>query len=193
MSIPVSCVEQSRWDGARHAEPFAPSPDAAFPSLRAAKSARMRASMAVADDARADQGEVWDLVGPAPMADAYAGHDEAVGSLSGLIARQDGQCGALVALGGRFVVLDHVSRPDAWAALHVPLVRGYALDAVRRGSAHREEAPSTADARAWLARRLDARVDRVPATGLGDRVRTGAGTGLAVGGELIQLSVYATN
>ncbi len=190
VSIPVTCVERSRWDGARHAEPFAPSPAAAFPTLRAAKSARMRASMASAEDARADQGEVWDMVGPAAMADTFAGHSEDVDSLSAQVARQDGQCGALVALGGRFVVLDHVSRPDTWAALHVPLVRGYGLDAVRRGG--RGGTPSAADAREWLARRLDARVERGPSPGLGDRIRTDAGTGLAVGGELIQLSVYAT-
>lgn len=189
VSIPVSCVERSRWDGRRHSEPFTPSPATAFPALRAAKSERMRASMAVAAEARADQGEVWDMVGAGPMADAFQDHAGDVDTLSERIARRDGQTGAIVALGGTFVVLDHVSRPDAWAALHVPLVRGYALDAIRRGE--RGETPTTTDARAWLARMLDAEVALVPSTGLGDRLRTDASTGLAVGGELIQLSAYA--
>lgn len=189
VTVPVSCVEQSRWDGRRHHEPFAPSPDAAFPALRAAKSLRMRESLAMAADARADQNEVWGMVGPAAMAEEFAGHAGDVDSLSAAVPRRDGQTGALVALGGRFVVLDHVSRPDAWAALHAPLVRGYALDAIRRGE--REAPPSAADARQWLARRLEAEVARGPSNGLGERIRTDAGTGLAVGGELIQLSVYA--
>lgn len=189
VSVPVSCVERGRWDGARHSEPFAPSPAAAYPELRAAKSARMREALAVAADARADQGEVWDLVGPDAMAASYDRHGDDVEALSAAVPRHDGQTGAIVALGGRFVVLDHVSRGDAWAALHGPLVRGYALDAVRRGG--RGPAPTVADARDWLAGALDAALARVPAPGLGDRVRTDSGTGLAVGGELIQLSLYA--
>ena len=189
VSVPVSCVEQGRWDHRRHGEAFTPSPAAGFPSLRAAKSARMREAMAAAAPARADQGEVWAMVGPDAMADEYAEHDDDVETLSARVARRDGQTGALVALGGAFVVLDHVSRPDAWAALHAPLVRGYALDAVRRGA--RGPVPSVADARGWLASALDAEVARAPAPGLGERVRTAAGTGLAVGGELVQLSLYA--
>ncbi len=189
VSVPVSCVEQSRWDGARHSEPFAPSPAAAYPELRAAKSAKMRAAMAVSADARADQGEVWAMVGGGAMQEQYAAHGEDVDGLSARVPRRDGQTGAIVALGGDFIVLDLVSRPDAWAALHGPLVRGYALDAVRRGG--RGSAPSVDDARAWLAAALDAAVARVPAPGLGDRVRSERGTGLAVGGELVQLSLYA--
>ena len=40
------------------------------------------------------------------------------------------QVGMLAAIGGRFVVLDYVSDVEAFAALHDPLVAGYALDAL---------------------------------------------------------------
>jgi hypothetical protein len=185
VSVPVSCVEQGRWDGRRHSEPFAPSPTAAFPALRAAKSARMREAMAAAAPARADQGEVWEMVGPDAMAESFTGD---VDALAGGIARRDAQIGAVAAIGDRFLVLDLVSRPDAWAALHGPLTRGYALDASRGSSG---ATPSTSAAREWLDRQAAARIELAPAVGLGERVRTGSGTGLVVDGELVQLSVYA--
>ncbi|MEA2126969.1 MAG: hypothetical protein QOI80_3751, partial [Solirubrobacteraceae bacterium] len=138
----------------------------------------------------ADQAEVWAMVGAGPMQEAYADHAHDIESLIGGMPRRDGQTGALVAIGGSFVVLDLVSRADAWAALHAPLVRGYALDAVRRG---RPGPTPTADAaRDWLERMSAAPVASAPAPGLGERIRTPAGTGLAADGELIQLSLYAT-
>ena len=39
------------------------------------------------------------------------------------------QVGTLVAISGRFVVLDHLSEVEAFSSLHDPLVQGYALDA----------------------------------------------------------------
>ena len=51
--------------------------------------------------------------------------------------RRDGQLGALVAIGGRFSVLDWVGRADVFAALHGPLVQGYALDALEVGGRRR--------------------------------------------------------
>jgi ARG/rhodanese/phosphatase superfamily protein len=182
--IAVSCVESGRWDGRRHREAFTPSPQAAFPALRATKSLRMRERLAAGMEARADQGEVWQAVDAklgsraAPtraMSDAYDGVDAAG------IERRGGQTGALVAIGGEFVVLDYVSRADVWAALFAPLLRGYALDA-----AGRTEAPPP-DPEPFLDT-LDIGFDNgrihfeTPAAG---------GTGLAVDGELIQLSVYA--
>ena len=189
VSVPVSCVERSRWDHRRHAEAFTPGEAAAFPRLRKAKSERMRAAMAAAAPARADQGEVWEMVGPAPMKAAFDERAGDVDAVSEAIARHDGQTGALVAIGGRFVVLDHVSRPDAWAGLHRALVRGYALDAVRTraGGAH----PTREDAAAWLERAGTETVGRAPSVGLGERVHTASATGLVVDGELVQLSVYA--
>src|SRR5262249_52453113 len=46
LQVPVSCVEAGRWDRRRHGEAFRPSPQAAYPEIRMAKSAHVRASMA---------------------------------------------------------------------------------------------------------------------------------------------------
>jgi ARG/rhodanese/phosphatase superfamily protein len=195
MEVPVSCVERNRWDGSRHREPLAPSPQTAFPALRAQKSTRMRAAMAAGAIARADQGEVWDAVGPEAMEKEFRDRGPGLDELAAAVRRRPGQTGALVAVNGRFTVADHVSRADVWAALCGPLVRGYALEALRAGDAG-ARAPSAQDARAWLRDALGTAVRRAPAVGLGERVHfDGAhagGTGLAVGDHLVQVGVYAS-
>jgi hypothetical protein len=106
------------------------------------------------------------------------------------IRRRDGQVGALVCVGDRPTVLDLVSRADVFAALFSPLVRGYCLDALEATAG-----ATPADPEPFLAGLRDARVQRRPGVALGDTLSVvGAGvggTGLAVGDELVQLSVFA--
>ena len=78
LRVPVSCVEQGRWDGGRHAEPFAPSPQAAYPQLRRAKNEQARAQLAaglegfggVAGSGLAYEGELVALTAFAAQPDA---------------------------------------------------------------------------------------------------------------------------
>ena len=198
LRIPVSCVEHGRWEGARYDEAFTPSPQAAFPTLRAAKSRAMRARLAGGLEARADQHEVWetvaersaDLAAPSAtgaMGDAFRHRSGEVEAMRSAVVRRDGQLGALVAIGGRFVVLDMVSRPDVFAALHGPLVSGYALDAIGRDAG---AVPSLAAAEARLAEFAAEPAARAPSVGLGETVHSRSGTGLVCEGELIQLSAF---
>ena len=60
--IPVSCVEQGRWDGRRRHERFRPSPQAADPRMRRLKKKRALENLRAGMEARADQGEVWNEV-----------------------------------------------------------------------------------------------------------------------------------
>jgi hypothetical protein len=85
-------------------------------------------------------------------------------------------------------------------ALSGPLVRGYALDALRAApdalrAAPGKDVPDAAAALEWLAAALGAKAHRSPATGLGERVRFegpyAGGTGLAIGDGLVQAGVYA--
>ncbi|MDQ3608105.1 MAG: hypothetical protein M3459_04270, partial [Actinomycetota bacterium] len=127
LRVPVSCVEAGRWDGARHSESFSPAPQAAYPALRAMKNRATCASVAAGGPPRATQGEVWNEVADksarmgvasptGAMHDIYAGRRDRLAEFHAAIALHDGQTGALVLIGGRAAVLDHVSRPEVFAA-----------------------------------------------------------------------------
>ena len=97
----------------------------------------------------------------------------------------------LAAIGGRFVVLDYVSEVEAFAALHGPLVQGYALDALEASDAG---PPSIEDARDFIELLLAAPCTPGPAVGLGEGLRFAfgglAGTGLVHEGELVTLTAF---
>lgn len=207
LHVPVSCVEEGRWDGARHHEGFAPAPQAAYPSLRRMKAQQVTAAAAAGGAPRANQNAVWSAVGAmaerrgvetrtGAMADVFE-HDRAwLGDIAAGIERADRQVGAIAIVGGRVSVLDLVSRSDVWAALHGPLVQGYALDAVDRVATQvvPHAVPPSAEVAAWTSRLLCGRQARRRAVGLGETVtfaaRGAAGTGLVFEGELIQLSAF---
>ena len=125
------------------------------------------------------------------MRDVFDGHRERLAALNSRVRLHPGQVGALVAIGGSFEVLDHVSLPEVFATLHGPLVKGYALDALDRPKA---EPPASAAAEAFLQRVLGAPVTEHDGIGLGRDVRfTRAGVGgagLVSGTELVQLTAF---
>ena len=202
--MPVSCVEAGRWDGRRHGEEFRPSPQAAYPELRHAKNRQARERVAAGMEARAEQGQVWDGRGaeerPARRELSHrrdarrlrGATVDGLRELAGAVRRRDGQLGALVAIGGRFVVLDWVGRDDVFADLFGPLVQGYALDALEaRG---RPAAPSLEDAQGFVDLVLGTDAVGARSIGLGHDLRFAAdgvaGCGLATDGELVQLTAF---
>ncbi len=206
LQVPVSCVEAGRWDGGRHGESFSPAPQAAYPALRSMKNRAARASVAAGMRPRAVQGEVWNEVAgksqrmniasaTGAMHDIYDGRRDRLDEFLSAITLHDGQTGALVLVAGRPAVLDHVSRPKVFAALHAPLVQGYALDALENDTGIDAAArPGTHTAEAFLRHILRARVSEHDGIGLGRDVRFAqtrvAGAGLVVGDELVQLTAF---
>jgi hypothetical protein len=202
LKVAVSCVEAGRWEGGRHAEPFAPAPQTANPRLRRIKNMQARASVAAGREARAEQGEVWHEVADtaarlavdSPTGALHDVFEARRGELDAMVRAIEMQCsqvGMLAAIGGRFVVLDHVSEVEAFAALHGPLVQGYALDALEAPGA---APPSTDDARDFLQLMLEAPFAPGPAMGLGEGLRFAfgglGGTGLMCEGELVTLTAF---
>jgi hypothetical protein len=206
LQVPVSCVEAGRWEGGRHDESFSPAPQAAYPALRSMKNRAARASVAAGTGPRALQGEVWAEVADrsarmnvqsdtGAMHDIYDNRRGRLDEFLAAISLHPAQTGALVLIAGRPVVLDHVSRPDVFAALHAPLVQGYALDALENGHGTRVSTrPGTQTAAAFLRHVLQARITEHDGIGLGRDVRFAqtrvAGAGLVVGDELVQLTAF---
>lgn len=202
LQVPVSCVEAGRWEGARHDEAFAPAPQTANPRLRRMKNTQARASVAAGLEARAIQGEVWREVAEtagrhgvrsrtSAMHDVFERRREQLEQVARAVEPHASQVGMLAAIGGRFVVLDHVSEVEAFAALHGPLVQGYALDALEAPDA---PPPSIDDARDFIELLLAAPCTLGPTVGLGEGLRFAfgglAGTGLVHEGELVTLTAF---
>jgi hypothetical protein len=203
LNVPVSCVEHGRWDGSRHGEAFTPAPQAAYPELRRAKARQVRTRVAAGLEARAAQNEVWDAVAAkhdelgtasptGAMSDIFEQRRDLLASLRAGIKRHDDQVGMLVAIGGKFAVLDHAGRPDVFADLAEPLVYGYALDACGGAST---EAPSADNAGEFVSRVCTQRLFESDGIGLGRDGRFEsdgvAGAALLCGDELVQLTAFA--
>jgi len=210
--IPVSCVEQGRWDGRRHRERFRPSPQAADPRLRRLKSRRAALNVAAGMEARADQSEVWNEVADrglelgsssptGAMSDIYEDHRERLGEIRSAISLHDGQCGAVAVIGGRIAILDFVGRPDVYAAIHPAIVEGYALDALgheRGGGGPGEGTVDTGTVRGFTLLASDSpAASRTAGAGLGETVRFAGpaveGSALIADDELVQLTAYPSD
>lgn len=204
LEVPVSCVEVGRWDGSRHSEAFAPSPQTAYPSLRRAKHATVRAAVAVGAPARANQREVWSEIADrqaslgvesstGAMEDLFKERRDDQGRLTEPMSLQPEQIGALVFYGGEFGVLDLVARPEVFATLWEPLLEGYAMDAMG-ASLVAPVSTSRAEATAVVARMGSITATERPALGAAPELRFGgdgfAGAGLTLDEELIQLTAF---
>ena len=126
------------------------------------------------------------------MHDIYESRRSRLAEINSEIKLRPGQSGAIVAIGGAFAVLDHVSRADAFAAFHGPLVQGYALDAIEAAAA---DAPSLESANGFALLVADCQFShRENGLGLGEHGRFAAngvaGSTLVYEEELIQLTAF---
>lgn len=196
--VPVSCIEQGRWDHHRHGERFAVSPHTADPALRAVK--RTHANEP-GGNGRPDQQRVWSEVGTRldsfgvasstdSLEDIFAERGDTLEKLKRPLRVTAGQIGAVVEISGRPVALDLVSQAAVFAQLAPNLASGYALQAHNAPLAK----PNKERAERFLARAIDSRRDLTANHGLGhafaiSRKRI-VGAGVEHDAELIALSVF---
>ena len=90
--------------------------------------------------------------------------------------------------------MDVAHRADVWAALHGPLVAGYALDAVEHIGGRVPEAPEVGVAERLLRGRAASRRGGAPGVGLGAEMRfatvAAQGARLVHDGELVALTAF---
>jgi hypothetical protein len=207
LSVPVSCVEQGRWDHGQRTAKFRPSPEAADPAMRRIKRATANSRGIAGGEARPEQAEVWrevderlrvhQVASPSSaFTELFDARRPALDELTEPVRALKGQVGAVASIAGRPVALDLVSRPRVFADLLPRLASGYALQALdalhstRVGTAE----PSNAAAQEFLEAVLGAERRWVPTPGMGDAfVPTSpsiTGSGLCADGELIALSAF---
>jgi hypothetical protein len=189
--IPVACVESGRWE--RRSRRFDLGGHVAGPELRRRKALSLQAS-----GERAVQHEVWAAVDDRlarnavasptrAQRDGFAARRPQIGDLLANFALEPGQCGMVAAIAGRGWCVDAVSRPDVFAPLFPRLLAGYAYELA-------EVAGKATPAGAALSALAAAGVRRLVTPGLGDDLQLEAanlaGTGLRVGGEVVQISAY---
>jgi hypothetical protein len=194
--VAVNCVEHGRWDDERRAEPFRPAPQAAYPALR-----KQAGQAAVWSEVRARAARAGVASETEAVHDLYEHHRTELDGIVRRVAARPGQVGAIAAVAGAFVVLDRVSRPDVWAALHGPLVQGYALQAhetrARETRARETRAPIDPPPAGRIALGAiapsDASAERESSPLVADALAFAAGgtaRALHHQGELIALTVY---
>jgi hypothetical protein len=198
--IPVSCVEQGRWH--TESEDFAAAPHTASPEVRSRKAAQLEAEPLARGLA---QSEVWDAVGAtvarhhvdsptAAQSDVFRAREHDLGELRAAFPITPGQSGTLLALGTQTLCLDWVSRPEAFGRLYPKLLDGYLLDGLERQDA--VSAP-LGQVERFASALTEATATRRPSAGRGEDVRLrGAGcrgSGLELGGELLQLSAFTAD
>lgn len=213
--VPVSCVEQGRWDHGRRTEHFSPARSAVAPKLRRAMRTEANAQASAGARARPAQAAVWFHVGgslhehsvespSAALTDIYVSRRSDLDAAKQAIEVVDGQVGAVTAISGQPVALDLVSRPEVFAGLLPRLLDGYALQAL--GARERpgadgplgERALATDDdaAEAILRAALELPRGVLPPVGAGQAFALHSpeldGCGVQVEHELIALSAFPT-
>jgi hypothetical protein len=196
LPIPVSCVEEGRWQS----QPplFTAAAHASHPSLRRRKAEALHSRPLTRGIA---QGDVWEEVALTAdrlavsssthaNADAFRAHRPALAELEEAFPLQPGQCGAVLALGND-LCLDAVSRPDAFDQLWPKLRAGYLLDALDRLDC---PSPSAETVGLFIAALSGAVPTRGPSAGRGVDIRLRGdaviGSGLELDGELLQLCAF---
>lgn len=180
LPIPVSCVEQGRWNGGRS---FEYSPTFATRRVRRAKNLTQTDNLMAHGSRTSDQGAVWAAV------HHELGRLDAHNNSSTLAAAQDrlrddrriaeataelrargplpGQCGIVVAHGSRIVSLELFATPAMLAAHWDALVGGIMLDAPMREPNSR---PSLTRALKFVRRINTTKATVNPGVGLGNEV-----------------------
>jgi len=204
LQVPVSCVEEGRWEHGQRAASFSPAGYTVDPDLRRDKRARANERALAGEAALPDQGEVWAGVSErltahavnspsSALTDLYQSRRPLLDEIKHEIALQDGQVGAVVQVAERPVAFDLVGRPEVFAELFPRLLDGYGVLAMNWLTLP-DRRPDDSAAFAFFEKAMSSRHRWIPTNGMGDAFaltrRTVHGCGLRAEGELVALSAF---
>jgi hypothetical protein len=201
LEIPVSCVEQGRWN--HSSAEFASADRAMFSKGRARKAARVSENLRADGSRHSNQSEVWDDISEKmcsmdvdsdtdAMADAYEHFSIPMEQYVAAFTTQETQVGACFAINGSIRGVELFDTSDTCTRLMPKLLRSYALDAIEERG---EPAPrGVRGVNAFLQSLGTAPVDSFDALGEGDdlRIRSTviAGGALAARDRVIHLCAF---
>lgn len=205
--IPVSCVEQGRWQA--NSAAFSDGESLHFARGRAAKMASVTASCATHGSPHSDQRGVWDdmteyrgsFQADAPsgsMQDIYDAVRQPVDELINALHPVAQQAGAAFIARGEVLGIELFDAHATLMAEWPKLARSYAVDALGNTGVARTDAASHARALDETRQLMDqiavAPWSRYPGVGLGDNLHLGelppySGAALEYDGELVHLAV----
>jgi hypothetical protein len=178
--IPVSCVEQGRWN--YRGRQFAASDNTLYPSARSRKVAEVSASIRQGSRS-ADQSALWDRIeakrgrlgtasSTGAMKDLYDSQSQSIQGFLNAIAGEKGQTGAAFGINGEIHGVELFDSPATFAEYFPKLIRSWGMDAIELTA--KAQKPSEAwQASAVLARLAESPIESFPALGLGEDLRFG--------------------
>jgi hypothetical protein len=200
--IPVSCVEQGRWQyRTRH---FASARHTLFSKARARKVQNVSASLRDRGARYSNQVELWaDIREKAcylrvasetdSMSDIYEHHAALIDAYANAFAPAPGQSGAVVAIDGKVAGVELFDSPATFGAFMAKVVRSYAMDAIEAPAADTKPPVATL-VRKFLADMQAAALERFRALGEGEDLRMDsesiAGAALYAGNRVVHLCAF---
>lgn len=204
LEIPVSCVEQGRWN--HRTREFASAERTFFSKGRARKAARVSESLRDWGDRHSDQGEVWEDISrkmasmdvdssTRAIADAYEHFSGSVEEYVAAFNTSDTQVGACFSINGKIRGVELFDVSATCAKLMPKLIRSYALDAIEeRREAAANDAQSITD---FIQAVATAAVGSFKALGEGNDLRihskTIAGGALAAQDRVVHLCAFSAD
>ena len=206
--IPVSCVEQRRWDYS--SEHFTTSQSVAFLRMRAEKAGQVSESLRRDRSHRSDQTKVWDSIDEkacflrAPsdtgaMSEIFKRYDHSMDEFCQAFTITDNQVGALFAINGEIQGFEFFDATSTLEKIFPKLIRSYAIDAIEKRSDSSDKKNSAdkieiKEVKEFLQRVSNCEFESYPATGLGEDVRFSArelcGGGLINNNHVVHLCAF---
>lgn len=178
IQIPVSCVEQGRW---QHKSKFFGSSGSHTPSkLRRALKSSVSRSVKENRGHTSDQGAVWNEVASlnlsfgvdsdtAAMSDAFDTHQDRIATFRENLKYIDGASGVAVAIGKKIVALDVFDKPSTCQKVWDRMLSGVVFDAMEAGET--DQHASVADVEQLVAATGDLPWEQGEVVGEGEEYR----------------------